>query len=308
MSNQFTDVGYMSPEAYVDLIDKSIEVMWMRRDEAKSVLGVFFDQQTVASLSTKMSSVGSALPMPRESQDTEEMPVAIPAPGYDQSFTLVNYRLAIQVTDTMIRADRFGKIMGMTGGLVKAADRRLEYLRAGIINGAFASTTGADASYLCADAHAEVNPNAATWDNLGTGALTGANLQALCLLAANMTDDVGCPDQREIKNLLVPTALRQKALELTTATLTAETALNTPTVVIKGMNVVVSPHLTSATAYIGFAEAMGEEKGLLEFYLMKPALANIGDETADIPIRKRVKFIVKVGAHQGKSVYGSTGT
>jgi hypothetical protein len=307
--NQFSAAqGAMDENTYLDLLDKSIELLWMRRDESPSVLGQFFDAQDTESLSIKISNVGSELPMPRENSDTEELPYAAPAPGRDMSFSLVNYRLAVQVTDTMIKADRFGKIVQMAGGLINAADRRLEYLRAGIINGAFASTTGADGSYLCADAHYQVAPDAGTWDNLGTGALTGANLQALCLLAANMTDALGNPVSREIGKMLVPTALKQKALELTTATLTAETSLNTPTVIIKGTPVVVSPHLTSATAYFGFANAVGEEKGLLEFYLMRPSMANVGNNPVDIPIRKRVKFICKMGGYEGKAIYGSAGT
>lgn len=307
--NHFSaQAGAMDVDSYLDLLDKSIELIWMRKDESPAILGQFFDAQDTDSLSIKVTSVGSELPMPSENLDTEELPYAQPAPGRNMSFTLVNYRLAVQVTDTMIKADRFGKIVQMANGLIMSADRRLEYLRAGIINGAFASTTGADSAYLCADAHDQVNPDAADWDNLGTGALTGANLQALYLLAQNMTDALGNPAPREIGKLLVPTALRQKALELTTATLTAENSLNTPTVIIKGTPVVVSPHLTSATAYFGFANAMGEEKGLLEFYLMRPQMANVGNNPVDIPIRKRVKFITKMGAYEGKAIYGSAGT
>jgi hypothetical protein len=70
----------------------------------------------------------------------------------------------------------------------------------------------------------------------------------------------------------------------------------------------VSPHLSSSTAYFGFGDKTGEDKGLLEMYLLRPNLANLGNNPVDIPIDKRVKMIVKVGFTVSKNAYGSAGT
>jgi len=300
--------GIMDIDTYVDNLDRAIELLWMRKDSHKGVLAKYFDAQDVESISTSVSSVGQTVRMPVENNDTEELPYVQPAPGKKMTFTLVNYRVGIRVTDTMIRADRFGKIVGMCGGLVMSAERRLEYLRAAILNGAFSGTAGEDSLALCYDTHPDYDPGASTWDNLGTGALTGPNLQALRLLGQKMTNEIGAPDQVTLMDLCVPPDLEQKAKELTTATLTAENSLNTPTVLIKNMGVTVSPHLTSTTAYFGFGDKTGEDKGLLEMYLMRPSLANLGNNPVDIPIDKRVKMICKVAFTRSKNVYGSAGT
>ena len=309
MSNKYTGAqGIMDVDTYIDNLNRAIELLWMRKDQQKGVLAKFFNAMDVESLSYTISSVGQTVRMPVENNDTEELPYVEPAPGISKTFTLVNYRVGIRVTDTMLRADRFGKIVSMTGGLVTSAERRLEYLRAAIINAAFTGTAGEDSLSLCNDSHTQYDPGASTWDNKGTGALTGANLQALRLLGQKMTNEIGAPDAVTLQELLVPPDLEQKARELTTATLTAETSLNTPTVLIKNLGVTVSPHLSSTTAYFGFGDKTGEEKGLLEMYLLRPNLANLGNNPVDIPIDKRVKMIVKVGFTVSKNVYGSAGT
>lgn len=300
--------GVMDVDTYIDNLNRAIELLWMRKDTQKGVLSKYFDAQDVESLAYTISSVGQTVRMPVENNDTEELPYVQPAPGRSKTFTLVNYRVGIRVTDTMIRSDRFNRIVAMTGGLVTSAERRLEYLRAAILNGAFTGTDGEDSFSLCYDSHTQYDPGAAVWDNLGTGALTGANLQALRLLGQKMTNEIGAPDATTLRDLCVPPDLEQKAQELTTATLTAETSLNTPTVLIKNMGVTVSPHLTSTTAYFGFGDRTGEDKGLLEMYLLRPNLANLGNNPVDIPIDKRVKMIVKVGFTISRNVIASAGS
>lgn len=308
MANQFFAGNVMVPQTYVDNLDKAIELLWMRRDQFSGNLEQFFTKVQTDSLSYKTSSVSSVADAPVQNEDTDDLPYSVPAPGFDKTFTLVSYRMGIRVTDTMVKADRFGKIVSMTGGLMKATMRRIENLRAAILNGAFATTTTPDAAYLCSNSHLHENPEAGTYDNLGSGALTYGNLQSLRLLGMNMENEKGDPDSVVIQTLLVPTALQQKAEELVTATLNPENALNQPVTLIKNLKIVVSPFLTSTTAYFGFGDLQGEDKGLLEMYLEEPNIADNSPENADIVIDKRVKFIAKMGAIAAKNVYGATGT
>ena len=309
MANDYTDVGIFERDGRIDNLDRSIELLWERRDEHAGVLGQFFNDQMAESMSYKLSSVSSVVGMPVENEDTEEAPYVTSAPGFDKTFTLVPYRLFVRVTGTMLLADRFNNIVAQTGGLITSSMRRIEYLRAGTFTNAFTGTAGADGKPLVGDDHPQEDNRATNWDNEGTGALTGANLQALVLLGQNMTNEIGAPDPVDIKKLLVPTALRQKALELTGSVLAAEVSTNTKTVIIGGIEVVTSPHLTgSATAYFGFGDREGENKGLHEIYLMRPELANTGNNPVDIPIDKRIKFITQVGFTTSRNVIGSLGT
>jgi hypothetical protein len=307
MANQYASPGFFGPQ-YHDNLNRAIEALWMRRDEHAGVLGQFFDVSDAESLSFQMSSVSSVLGLPRKSEDTDAMPYDTSPTGFKKTISLQNYRLAVRVTDTMIRADRFDRIVQQAGGLMKSAERKLEYQRAGIFNSAFTGTSGADVKPLIGDDHPQEDPTAGTWDNEGTsGALTGATLQALRLLARKMTNEKGYPDPVMPVTLLVPPELEQKALELTGATLRAEDALNAPTVLISNLKVVVSPFLSSATAFYLIGDRTGMDKGLHEMYLMRPSM---DDETTtvDIPINKRIKFINAVDFSTSRNIYGNLGT
>jgi len=308
MANYFAKPGVVERAVYVDNLDRSIEALWMRRDEHAGVLGQFFDAKDTESISFKVSSVGTALTLPKKSEDTDQLPQAQPATGYDKTITQAVYRLGIRVTDTFIRADRFNRAVEMSGGLIKSAMRKMEYLRADIFNNAFTGTSGADSLSLCNDSHPHENPEAGTWDNNGTAAaLSGTSLQALRLLGDKMTNEQGDPDPVMAEKLLVPPDLRQKALELVGSPKRAEDALNGVTVIIGDFEVVVSPFLSSTTAFFLIGDRSGWDKGLHELYLLRPSLDDVGDATADIPISKRVKMITAVDYTISKNVFGNAG-
>jgi len=309
MANYFSASGIVDRTAAPDLLNKAIDVMWMQRNElAGVVLERFFDSDTKDSgLSHVISSVTSSLPLPVENEDTEALPYFTPAPGYDKTITLINYRSGIRVTDTMLRADRFAKIMGMVSGQMKSGARKSEYLRAGIFNGAMSGTAGADSLSLCHDSHPLENNEAGTRDNKGTGALSGPNLHALRLLCRKDVDAQGDPDWATPTTLLIPEDLEQTALELTTATLKPSTALNDKNVLIHGLEIVVSPYLSSALLYFLINDRAGPERGMHEVYLEPWNIKDTQNATADVPIDKRIKAIMAIDYTVTRSVYGSTG-
>jgi len=309
MANQFSAPGIMIDDTYIDNIDKAIDLLWMRRDEHKGVLEKYFEKFTpTGGRSVKISSVSSVVGLPVENEDTEELPYVQPAPGLDKTFTMVLYRSGIRVTRTMLETDRFNRIVSMAGGLVKSGMRKMEYLRVAIFNTALTGTAGADSLPLCDDSHPHENPEAGTWDNEGTGALTGSNLQALCLLAAKMTNEKGYPDPVMPVDLVVPPDLKQKALELTRSPKRAEDALNAETQIIDTLNVVVSPFLSSTTAYYVIGDRTGEDKGLHEIALSPFSMANNSPANVDIMIDKRIRGMLTVGYTVSKNVFASAGT
>jgi hypothetical protein len=302
----------ITKSSYPDLLDKSIDVVWMRRDEvAGNVLGQFFEVVPKDSgLNHVISSVSSVLPLPIENEDTEALPYHTPAPGFDKQITVVNYASGIRVTNTMIQADRFSKIQAMTTGQIKSAMRKDEYMRAAILNNAFTGDDGADGKDLCDDAHpqerTDITSNA-TWDNKSTGALTGDNLHALRLLSRKMTNEAGDPDPVMCRALLIPEDLEQKAHELIDSTQKPEGMLNDTN---WGLNfsVVVSPYLSSATQYYLFGDRTGEDKGLIEVELFG---WNIGDNSPSdrrIVIDKSITACRTVSFTVSRNIYGSTGS
>ena len=301
-------IGALTEEAQKQLLDNSFDRFWARKDRHAGVLGQFFEKIPAESLSFKISSEGSAMPLPPKSNDSDTIPYDTPAPGYTKTFNLVNYRLGIRATDTIITADRYGLIEGKMKGLIKSAMRKMEYQRATVLDGAFSGTAGSDSLALCHDSHPHENAEQGTWDNLGTGALTHSTLQALRLLGRKMTNEQGDSDEVFGRTLLVPPDLEQKGLELIQAKLMPENDLNQPNV-LNQYRLVVSPYLNSATAHFVFGDLEGDEKGLLELVHKE---INVKDTTPsdnpDIRMAKRVKFTNVIGFTRSKNVYGSAGT
>ena len=311
IANQWSSQqGTIDKNSNQDLLNAAIDTVWNRRNEFVGALAQFFDEEKKDSgLSHIITSVGSALALPQKNGDTEPLPYLEPAPGFNKTFTLLSYRSGIRVTDTMMKADRFDKVAFMVTGQVKSAMQKDEYLRAAILNGAFTGDGGADSKDLCDDDHPQENPGRGTWDNKGTGAMTGANVQALRLLGANMTNEQGDPDPAMVQTLVVPPALEQKASELTESKQRAEDALNGNTVLIGNMKVIVSPYLglNSAVQYFGFANREGPNKGLHQFTLIPWNIKNNNPSNADIIIDKRIKGVHAIGFTLSKNIYGSTG-
>ena len=310
MANQFAATqGTINIDSHVDLLNKAIDVVWMRRNEFMGVLGRFFDKQTKQSgLTHIISSVGSTLPLPVENDDQEALPYFSPAPGFDKTFVLVRYRSGIRVTRTMLKADRFSRVAQMATGQLKSGFRKDEYLRAALFNNAFTGDDSADSKDMCDDSRPQENPEAGTWDNKGTGALSGANLHALRLLARQMTDDQGDPDPVMPKTLLIPEDLEQTANELIGATLKPATALNDPNVLLPGIEVVVSPYLSSATQYFLIGDREGEDKGLHEIVLEDWVIRDNTPANADIVLDKMVAATKTIGQTVTRNVMGSTGS
>ena len=294
-----------------DLLNKSIDVMWMRRNEVEgNVLGQFFEVIPVeGGLTHVITSVSSVLPLPIENEDTEALPYHLPSPGDKKTFTAVNYRSGIRVTDTMIKVDRFAKIQGMCQGLLNSAMQKDEYMRAAILNNAFTGDNGSDSKDLCDDDHPHErkdNTAVTTWDNKSTGAMTGNNLHALRLLSRKMTNEAGDPMPITCKMLVIPEDLEQTAHELIDSNLKPEGALNTTN---WGLNfgVTVSPYLSSATQYYLFGSLTGEAKGLVEIEVDPWDIGDNAPANRHIVIDKSIKSIRTVGFTKSKNIFGSTG-
>ena len=306
--NQYSSTGTITRDNFPDLVSRMFDKIWMRKEEFAGVLAQFFNIVRIDSGSTwNCTTVGGEQDMPMVNEDTQPLPYFTPPPGFDKAFVVQNRRAAIRVTDTMISMNRHPEVMAtLLGGMMKATMELDEYQRAAIFNNSFTSGLGADQSYMCADSHEHEDPEAGTWDNLGTGALTGPNLQSLRLLAYGMENAKGRPMPVMPKGLLVRQDLEQKALELSTARQKPEGMLNEDNVLINAIPVIVSPHLTSTTAYWLIGNLAGEYMGLHEIVLQDWNVKDLASDP-DIPINKRVKSIKTFGFSTTKNVFGSTG-
>lgn len=304
---QFTKLGVIQRDAYPDLLDKSMDVVWNRRDEFRGELGQFFETIDAESDTFKISSIGSALPLPKENEDTDGIPMEQPAPGHTKTITLIPYRQGIRVTDSMVSTERFGKVASMVQGIVKSPMQLREYQRATVFDNAFSGTAGADSLSLCSNSHPHENITAGTWDNLTTGVLNGDNLQAAHLLHRKIKNEQNNPDPVRPRVLLIPPDLLQMAEELTASVQKPETALNQPNVLIKSFGIVVSEYLNSTTAWFTIGDLTGEERGLVEIVNQALNIKPMAPET-DILFARRSKSIHAVTFTLSKNVVGSAGS
>jgi hypothetical protein len=294
-----------------DLLDKSFDTIWARRDEFDPVTESLFEKisHRNAGDTFKIGNVGISHPLPHRNDDTQPLPFSQAAPGFSKEVTLYSYRSAARVTDTIVQTQRFPRALQMVNGLVTGPRRLMEYQRTAIFDGAFAGTDGSDSLALCHDSHPHENPEAGTWDNLLTGPLTHGNLQAARLLMRQMKNEQGFPEPLVPKMLMVPPALEQKATELTVAVMNPETAINQPNVLIRSLNVLVNPFLESATAWFLIGDLTGEERGL---FVVEAIPLNVKDckpsENPDIIWAKRTKVMHAVAFTRTKNIVGSAGT
>jgi hypothetical protein len=292
----------------IDLLQRAMDAIWVRENSAPQNLGRFFNKISASSgLNYQISNVGSETQLPPESEDTETLQYAVPAQGYNKDLTMQGYRLGIRVTDTLLKAERFPRVMQMTTGLVEAARRWDEFSYASIFNNAFTGTAGADDLSLCNSSHPPEDAEGSTWDNSSTGALTGATLQTARLLMRQITDARGDPMMIKPTALVIPEDLEQKALELIKSPQRAEDSLNATTQLISGLEVVVSLYLSSAVQFYLMGDMQGDEKGLYDVSLSDWSMADVGNATADVPINKRIKAIKVVDFTMSRNIVGSTG-
>ncbi|MCP4638846.1 MAG: hypothetical protein GY851_00360 [bacterium] len=308
-SLQWSKPGTMDRGSYVNLLSRDFDVIWKRDERRVEALASYVETIQSGGETFKISNVGQSLPLPQKNEDTEGLNFEQPAPGHVKEATLYGYRQAVRITDTMVAADRYSKVKSMAGGLSISPRRKKEYQRANLFNNGFSGTAGADSLALFHDSHTHENNEAGTWDNLGTGALTHGNLQALRLVQQKITNEQGFPCPTMSRDLIIPSDLLQKATELVSATQMPENALNQPNVLIRSLNIVVSHHLTSATAYFLAGDLTGEEKGLIEAELIP---LNVKDckpsDNPDIVWARRSKFVNAVFFTTSKNLAGSDGT
>lgn len=291
------------------LLDRDYDVIWMRYDKGpKGKTAQWFENIQADGQDFKISSVGQALPLMTRNEDTEGMPIVSAAPGYAKEFTLYPFRMKVVITENLLAAQRFARVQQMAAGLVPAGEWTQEYMRVNVFNNAFSGTAGADSLSLCNDSHPHENPEAGTWDNLGTGPLTVGNWHALRLLGQLMTDEQGRAMPVDIQAIYAHPNNEQKAREIMDAKFNPENALNQPNV-LPFKSIVIDPNLTSTTAHFGIGNLTGEARGLLDITLIS---LNVKDcrpsDNPDIVWAKRAKFFKATGFTQSKNVFGSAGT
>lgn len=306
MALTFANPGMVDQRSFPDLLNKAMDEIRLRADKVQPQLSPFFQSLRADGQTFMMSEVGSEVDLPQKSEDGSGVPRTQPAPGFDKTFTTVNYRRAIWATDDMIRRDRSGKIRRMLNGLPNSVLRLREYGYADVINNGFTSTTTADGQILWSAAHLWENPIGGTYSNLETaGAPTATRLATMRLNFRNSVDELGMPSPKRLARILAAPELEEDLTVLLKSNGKPGGALNDLNWNRAAAELVIGDWLSSTTVWIGFTE--DEDTGLVEITEVpanyKPDVVN----DPDIVWSQRVKTVFTVGAYHGKNSRGNAG-
>jgi hypothetical protein len=298
---------------YPDIYDKTMDLVELRANEVPlQGEDLFTKVGTKADTTFKISDVGSNLGLPMRSEDSAALPRAQPIPGFDESFTPVNYRLALFVTEDTRDVDRHGLVAGMIQGLMKAGLRQKMYAFAAVFNGSFTGYLSSDGMYYFDSARPSPDKTAANWSNLETaGALTHGRYSTARVNLRKRVDERGYVDPAMANRLIVPSDLQQKAIELRKAEFMPENALHQPNWLQNSFDVFVWDYLTSSTAwFIQDTTASQNEKGLwyVERYPLKVAPVSSGDMTTGVVWARYIKVSLDYGPTRIRSMRGNAGS
>ena len=308
VTNWYASPGVLEPKVFVDLVDKAMDLVWERRDQVTPQLMPLFEKATSQTGSFKASSVSSIVDLPIVSEDTNPLPYTQPAPGYDKTFTTVNYRRAIRATDDMRSMDLFGKVQMMISGLPKAATRLQEYACADVLNNAFATNLGADGMYLCDSGHPQEDNAVATWSNLeSAAALSPTTFSTARVNMRQRKNEKGYVDPIVPKTLVTVPANEEMAYKIVNANLQPQTALNDPNWNKSIVSVLIADWLTSTTAWFLVGDLTGPARGLFYVERVAPNVKTVTYSDPDIIWGRRLKMAFTVGFTTCRNIQGNAG-
>lgn len=145
--------------------------------------------------------------------------------SYRKSTEEVPYSLGVKVTEKLRRNDLYGVVRQQVAALADRFRAKRESLAAGLFNGAFSTSTVADAQVLCYSAHPS-DVGGSNQGNAGSSVFSPANVEAtrrLMIKFKTNRDNITThfPDM-----LIVPTELEESAMTLIKSTKEVNTATN----------------------------------------------------------------------------------
>lgn len=171
--------------------------------------------------------------------------------GYEIEYDFDEWVNGFQITRKMRDDMQYEGIFASASELATSFARKRRKDAASVFNNATSSSyLGFDGKALCANDHPRSRTDTTnTVDNLGALALTAENLETAVVNMQEFGDDLGEEIVIMPDTLVVPRALRKKALEITGSPQVPDSGNNAINVQSGMWNVVVDPYLTSTTAW-----------------------------------------------------------
>ena len=202
--------------------------------------------------------------------------------GFPATFTHKKYSKGMQLERELVDDDQYAEIKARTKKLSRVTYYTRQIHGASVFNNAFAAGyPGPDGKALCASDHLKVPGSVATFSNLGALELTADNVETTRTNALAWTDDKANKILTQLDTLVVPSALRKKALIIAETDEEPDTTEHGVNVWKGNLKVIEWPFLTDANAWFMLDSARAKEE-LLWFDRRKPDFSNQVDFDTEI--------------------------
>jgi len=243
-----------------------------------------------------------------QNRDGDNIPFQTAIQGFSNQKRPVDYRLGFAF-EARLRETAQYKLIGKIQTALSTAGRDTIQLDA---VAPFNTTFSATVPFICADGMNLVDSarpredGGSTWSNLDNAAeLTENSLEAMDNSFGATVNGRGMLRPLAMKNLVVPRALRRKALELTKSTLSPEDALNATNIYSGAFKVIVWDYLTSATAWFGTVDMSNAEYQLEWLWRKKQSIKTWMDQPDVTNQRLRMSYVT--GCDSAKGIRGNAG-
>ncbi len=303
--------GIVDWRAYGSLYNKLFDKIRMKKEKVPVELSEFFAQEDTNLETMRVGEVSPALGVPLRNNDTDRIPMAAPLEGYYVDFTNVQRRLGIMVTRQAVEAQKTNMISSMMVGLPDAEIKLEQMSYAGVLNGAFASTTTGDGSYLCATDHYYEDPQYGQWSNTAASgsAFTPTSYFDAWSSFQSREGSNGTPEPKNPKYVVYPVGLAEQVMKIKASTQYPQNSLNAKMPeMLNDFTPKICHWLTDTGAWFVFADEESMNRGLTVVWQTRPEYQSISDSmNPDLIMGKRLRVSFSVGAVHGRDIYGNSG-
>jgi len=298
--------------AYASLYDKTFDDIRMEKESVPREGAEFFSERMTNQETFKEGEVWANLDVPVENEDNDVIPLVNPLKGYDKTFTNVQRRQGFIVTEDAVRAQKTAMIAQMLTGLPDSAKKLEELAYAYVWNGAFATETGGDGSYLLADDHYYEDAQFGQWTNESTSGsvFSTTSYFAAWLNLQQRKDPRYFPNPQNPSAVYYPVAIQEAVSKVHGSAKYPQNALNAELdPLFSAFRMKPGHWLTSATAWFVIGDTSEDKKGLRIVWQTKPDYAPLSNPmNPDLIMGKRLKMSFSVGGIHGRNLYGNSGS
>lgn len=310
LSTSFSRPGVLMQDNYPDVLDARMEFV-KRRKWTQPLEGLdYWVQRSTSRSYEKHSYVAGGSVVPR-ARDVDGIPLMHVTPGFDNTYTPVEYKLGIRIGKRLRETDQFNVIDQHMEDLNQSARDTIELYAALPFNTGFTSSSEwlcADGMYLFDDTRNQELGSAGTWGNLeSASALSQASIATMRLNFRKNKNENGMLRPLKMETVIIPADLEDTTITQLMSGAKPGTALNDENYLTKyGLKYRVWNYLTSSTAWFGQA-SKDDLYELFWYWGVRPEIMryDVGNNPDVDAYRLRMVFVT--GADRPQAVRGNAG-